>query len=425
MNRMKVNLFLLLFLVGWSFGVKAQDVKEDKQYVGIVFMENQPWETVLQKAKEQNRLIFMDCYTVWCGPCKGLSNDIFPQKEVGDFFNGHFVNAKYDMEKGDGKMLYEKYKKHIIGFPTLLLIDQDGNVVHQMAGYHEADELISGMKAGLEGKTLIALEKKYQAGARDFETIRDYVAALNGAFKREEVQIVVEEYLGRLPVDSLLNKDIWALVGDYVKDPYSAPYRFVFDHMDKYQYRLDVDRYKLERQLGSGMERAVDEIIQVTTTTKNADTLNMMRAKADSLLPMLRTNTIKGFPTILCKLELNDLRLQGDVEGLCRMLAFAERLNLLPYELKFRGGCYSYIAEHLKDKKVLNNLLAQLVAEQEKEDKKENVLVRGNLYQVIATFYAQLGQKAKAAEAQANYEQLEQAQTDLVRSWFNQENSEE
>lgn len=83
---------------------------------GIVFMDNKPWDEVLQEAKKQNRLIFMDCYTVWCGPCKGLSQDIFPQKQVGDFFNAHFVNVKYDMEKGDGKMLREKYKEYIIGF---------------------------------------------------------------------------------------------------------------------------------------------------------------------------------------------------------------------------------------------------------------------------------------------------------------------
>lgn len=50
---------------------------------------------------------------------------------MGDFFNANFVNAKYDMEKGDGKMLREKYKEYIIGFPTLLLIDQNGNVVHR------------------------------------------------------------------------------------------------------------------------------------------------------------------------------------------------------------------------------------------------------------------------------------------------------
>ena len=98
---MKIKLFFILLLTGMGISVFAQNEGQE----GIVFMENQPWSEVLQKAKEQNRLIFMDCYTVWCGPCKGLAKDIFPQKKVGDFFNANFVNAKYDMEKGEGLAL--------------------------------------------------------------------------------------------------------------------------------------------------------------------------------------------------------------------------------------------------------------------------------------------------------------------------------
>ena len=71
---MKTTLLLILLLVGWNVGAQTTDTTTQQQE-GIIFMENQPWKSVLQKAKEQNRLIFMDCYTVWCGPCKGLSQD--------------------------------------------------------------------------------------------------------------------------------------------------------------------------------------------------------------------------------------------------------------------------------------------------------------------------------------------------------------
>ncbi|MFR7810455.1 MAG: hypothetical protein ACLU4N_14980 [Butyricimonas faecihominis] len=44
-------------------------------------------------------------------------------------------------------------------------------------------ELDCGIKR--EWREIITgLAEKYEAGARDFETVRDYVAALNGAFKR-------------------------------------------------------------------------------------------------------------------------------------------------------------------------------------------------------------------------------------------------
>ena len=67
----------------------------------------------------------MDCYTSWCGPCKALAKNVFTQEKVGEFFNPRFINVKYDMEKGDGKMLNEKYKKYIVGYPTLLLLNAD------------------------------------------------------------------------------------------------------------------------------------------------------------------------------------------------------------------------------------------------------------------------------------------------------------
>ena len=35
---------------------------------GTRFIDNGPWENVLQQAKQANKAIFVDCYTSWCGP---------------------------------------------------------------------------------------------------------------------------------------------------------------------------------------------------------------------------------------------------------------------------------------------------------------------------------------------------------------------
>lgn len=39
--------------------------------MGITFSQ-EPLDTLLHKAKEEGKLVFMDCYTSWCGPCKRL-----------------------------------------------------------------------------------------------------------------------------------------------------------------------------------------------------------------------------------------------------------------------------------------------------------------------------------------------------------------
>src|SRR5579864_9669023 len=58
---------------------------------GMHFEEGMSWQQVLAKAKKENKYIFVDCYTTWCGPCKYMSKEIFPLKETGDAVNPHYI----------------------------------------------------------------------------------------------------------------------------------------------------------------------------------------------------------------------------------------------------------------------------------------------------------------------------------------------
>ena len=86
-----INAVTLLFICSISFSQGINFVPEDMK-----------WQDVLAKAKKENKIVFVDAYTTWCGPCKWMAANIFPTKEVGDVFNASFVNAKIDMEKGEG-----------------------------------------------------------------------------------------------------------------------------------------------------------------------------------------------------------------------------------------------------------------------------------------------------------------------------------
>lgn len=89
------KVFLLVMLVaGILFGAEAQNRS-------INFEQTKVWKQIVKKAKKEKKLIFVDCYTSWCGPCKMLANNVFTKDEVADYFNQTFVNAKYDMEKDE------------------------------------------------------------------------------------------------------------------------------------------------------------------------------------------------------------------------------------------------------------------------------------------------------------------------------------
>ncbi|MGL4630960.1 MAG: thioredoxin family protein [Leadbetterella sp.] len=108
---------------------------------GIKF-EHSTWEAAIKKAKSENKLIFFDAYTSWCGPCKMLQRDVFPNEKLGTYFNSNFINVKFDMEEGEGISLSNKYP--VRGYPTLFFIDPNsGKIVNQVLGYKTADQLLS------------------------------------------------------------------------------------------------------------------------------------------------------------------------------------------------------------------------------------------------------------------------------------------
>lgn len=118
-----------------------------EQVDGVKF-EVSNFESVLSKAANEKKLVFVDCYTSWCGPCKMLTRQTFPDKELGDYFNKKFVSVQIDMEKGEGPALQKKYK--VEAFPTLLILDAEGKELHKLMGFRDAKTLLKEVKDLLE-----------------------------------------------------------------------------------------------------------------------------------------------------------------------------------------------------------------------------------------------------------------------------------
>ena len=98
---------------------------------GVNFFEG-TFRQAKDKAKKENKLIMLDAYTSWCGPCKVLKNKVFPNKELGDYINAHFVSIGVDMEAGEGPALANMYP--IEGYPTILFLDASGKVKKKVLG---------------------------------------------------------------------------------------------------------------------------------------------------------------------------------------------------------------------------------------------------------------------------------------------------
>lgn len=201
-----------------------------KKAVGIAF-EKGTWQEALEKAKKENKLIFMDCYTSWCGPCKMLARDIFTDPDAAKFFNEKFVNVKFDMEKGEGKILKDKYG--VRAFPTLLFINADGEVEHCVVGAPDLAGLLKVGQDALDGKGLVAMSRKYEAGERNPEFVKEYMEGLEAAYKNDEVEKVCLEYFAALDKAKLNERKYWDLFARYVKDVDSDLFQYVYEHREE------------------------------------------------------------------------------------------------------------------------------------------------------------------------------------------------
>jgi len=116
---------------------------------GVQFTSSQSLSAVLDQAAAENKLVFVDFYTTWCLPCRLMDEDVFPDRRLGDFMNENFINYKVDAEKGNGVNLATLYS--VQGFPTLLFLDQKGNVLERKLGATYQREMFALGEAALAG----------------------------------------------------------------------------------------------------------------------------------------------------------------------------------------------------------------------------------------------------------------------------------
>lgn len=172
------------------------------QTEGVKFIDDKTLYEVIQLAAQQQKLVFVDCYTTWCGPCKMMANNEFPKKEAGDYFNAKFVNAKFDMEKGEGPDIARKYQ--VTAYPTFLVLNEHGEMVHRVVGADEITSFIQRVEQGLTGKTLAQYQKEYASGERGEAFLREYLGVLTEQHMRNDAARLTRELIGQKSADDVI-----------------------------------------------------------------------------------------------------------------------------------------------------------------------------------------------------------------------------
>ena len=253
------KLFLTVFLTISSLSLHAQ---------GIEFMpEGSLLSEAVAKAKKEGKMVFLDCYTSWCGPCKMMANKVFPTKEVGDFMNPKFVSIKIDMEQGEGPSLVEKLQ--VSAYPTFIIFNSDGNETGRFLGGSDAAGFMDRVNKNSVDNGSAAMDARFAAGERDPQFLMDYIATLGNAYKRNQCSEVAEILLEGKAETFASDSTLRMIFMKHVANPFCPAFVYTAKHPETLKAALGDN--PVEMKIHSVLDRYPRTLISEDNGNVNID----------------------------------------------------------------------------------------------------------------------------------------------------------
>jgi len=226
-------------------------------FAGIDF-DNLTLDEALAKAQKENKLVFIDVYAEWCGPCKYLAKEVFTDDELGQFMNQHYVSVQLDGERDDGLGLMRKF--NLTAYPTMLFMSADGELLKKIVGVVSATEIQNKGKGVRFPETtkIYQLEKQYSAGKRDKAFMKSYIREM--IIEEKDTEAVLTEYMKKYPELNLEDEGEFIIFTMAIADRESA---YIQDFMKRAEHYSTVHgelcETKMEMILISIMSEAVEQ----------------------------------------------------------------------------------------------------------------------------------------------------------------------
>lgn len=351
---------------------------------GIDFFHG-TWDEAIAEAKAQDKIIFVDAYAEWCGPCKRMAKNVFTHDKVGEFYNANFVNLKLDMEKSENKKFRQKYP--VSAFPTLFYIDYTGEVVQKVKGAQQVDGFINLGKSALKKVDRSGeFAKEYEAGNREPELIYNYVKALNKAGK-PSLAIANEYIRSQKDMDTPENmKFIWVATNEAD----SRIFNMLIENRKKITALVGED--KVNQQILKACQNTAQKALEF----ENEDLLDEAKDKMKKYYPAMANNFALNWDMAYCKAA-------GDCKDYLKAAnAFAKK------EAKGQPDELIDLAQEVQ-KSFPKDLKARKLA----ETLAEQAVEKGDTYKysfTYATILYKNGKKAEALKVAKNSLSMAQAQ---------------
>lgn len=135
-----LGIFLIAAIGICLFSCTPQKATTASKPTTVKFITGETIEDVLSLSKEKKKIVFIDFYIDACAPCRLMDQTAFTERSVYQFYNKNFINFKVDAIDFDYVNLAIKY--NVQEYPTLVFLDEEGNVLYTHYGAASAAKLL-------------------------------------------------------------------------------------------------------------------------------------------------------------------------------------------------------------------------------------------------------------------------------------------
>lgn len=268
---MRVKGVILLFVYMMIGGMLSAQTEFQK----LSFKE------ALKKAEMEKKMVFVDCYTTWCGPCKMMAEEILPLLEVGNYLNARFVCLQINMEEGEGLELAKEYV--VEAYPTFLLINPDGTLKNRHVGaIPSGEDFVSRIKLLMGESPTGRMDSLYAGGLRMTSFLLSYLQALDAVGNTEQAQRVMSELMPTLNNRAKTYSSYWFIYESPTLTPAGSENEaYLLNHVEA--FRKGVGEATVNRRVYGILETRLEDIVRGRNRMASLEDVRAIGQTLDSI----------------------------------------------------------------------------------------------------------------------------------------------
>jgi thioredoxin-related protein len=216
---------------------------------GIDFLKTASFQTAINTAKQQNKLLFVEVYAPDCHICNAFKGT-FAQPQVGNLYNKSFVNFQMDIRKPEHQKALQQLKININATPTFLFFEPKSMKLIQAKSFGEKENTIIyvnsiAQKASNPAEQATTFATRFKAGERSFAFLLNYAQYARLTADTTMNLKVVNELIKVMPTNQYVSQSALNIIQMVMMNNNNALFDYFVGHLALYNRIADPSLVKM------------------------------------------------------------------------------------------------------------------------------------------------------------------------------------